>query len=305
MAAAAADVEATIQPGRRPHIPGSQRWIPRAAVLGSLAVATIAMPLIANSHESGPDLRADGAVVTGPRTLQVIAQGSTAPPISAAVAAPQTVRILSASRSDVRDPLPGCDPDTKVTSSNGHLTARELCKLPEDGEELQPAAASAWASLNEAFRVAFGRDVCLVSSYRSAAQQASVRAKRGSLAAAPGKSMHGWGLAIDLCSSETSSREIYAWLNTNGEVFGWANPSWAKRGGGGKYEPWHFEYTEGVRAVGGEYKLKNGRLSAVDPDGDDAGGSTGDSGDEGGAGGDAGPVAGGGTDNRPAGIGGN
>ena len=31
-----------------------------------------------------------------------------------------------------------------------------------------------------------------------------------------------------------------------GPVFGWSNPAWARRGGGGTFEPWHWEFTEAV-----------------------------------------------------------
>jgi hypothetical protein len=33
-------------------------------------------------------------------------------------------------------------------------------------------------------------------------------------------------------------------------VFGWENPAWARPGGSGPYERWHWEYTKGVMADG-------------------------------------------------------
>jgi D-alanyl-D-alanine carboxypeptidase len=36
--------------------------------------------------------------------------------------------------------------------------------------------------------------------------------------------------------------EHYAWLLENAPAFGWDNPAWARKGGSGPYEPWHFEY---------------------------------------------------------------
>ncbi len=256
----------------RDAAPTKHRWVPRAAVLGTLAAATIAVPISAgaqnstNHSPSGADFAGNGS---GPSALDVVTKAPAAPAISASVAAPAIpARDVAASRSLERDPLPGCDPSVEVTSENGNLTGHELCDLWQAGESLRPDAAVALSALNEAFRAEFGRDVCLVSSYRTVSSQASLRSTRGGLAAAPGKSMHGWGLAIDLCSQETGSKKVYAWLNENGPVYGWANPSWAKRGGGGSFEPWHFEYTKGVIEVGGDYSLnsKTGRLSRSSSD---------------------------------------
>jgi len=114
------------------------------------------------------------------------------------------------------------------------------------GEAVRADAAVALSALNEAFRVRFGRDLCLVDSYRSISSQYAVKASRGYLAATPGTSMHGWGLAIDLCGDEYRSSEVYGWLWENGPAYGWENPPWAQRGGMGNYEPWHFEYKPGV-----------------------------------------------------------
>jgi hypothetical protein len=36
-------------------------------------------------------------------------------------------------------------------------------------------------------------------------------------------------------------RPEYAWLAANGPKVGWHHPEWA-RAGGGREEPWHFEY---------------------------------------------------------------
>ena len=73
------------------------------------------------------------------------------------------------------------------------------------------------------------------------------------LAATPGSSNHGWGLAIDLCGAETNSSAAMGWLAENGPAYGWANPDWARRGGSGAYEPWHWEYVPGTTAMGTNY----------------------------------------------------
>ena len=83
-------------------------------------------------------------------------------------------------------------------------------------------------------------------------QQRAVKAQKGGLAAAPGKSNHGWGLAVDLCQDQTSGVK-WAWLNENGPAYGWANPAWALPGGSGPHERWHWEYVKGVKDDGEYY----------------------------------------------------
>lgn len=248
--------QGTSRPRRQvEQTPHRHRWVPRAAVLGTLAVATIAMPLSAGAEE-GPGVASpyEPEAVSGPSALDVIATRAESAQISATVAAAPDAgaRVAAASRSADRGPLPGCDPDAETVGTNGQLDPHSLCELWQPGESLRPDAAVSLSALNEAFRGRFGRDMCLVSSYRTLSSQAGLVATRGGFAASPGSSMHGWGLAVDLCSKETGSKEVYSWIIKNASTYGWANPKWAQRGGGGAYEPWHFEFTEGVEEVGGD-----------------------------------------------------
>ncbi|QAY63294.1 peptidase M15 [Xylanimonas allomyrinae] len=241
----------------QPETDGRRRgaWLPRVAVLGTLAAATIAAPLtplssVANGRGASP-FGLDHAP-SGPSTLDVVRARVATPATAPGIAAPPTVaRVASAaSRSADRDPLPGCSADVTVTSPNGHLTAAELCDLPfAPGMRLQPSAAVALTALNEAFRAEFGTNIGLVDSYRSLNRQYSVKETRGYLAAQPGTSMHGLGLAIDLSSAVTGSPAAYRWLVENGAAYGWENPPWARRGGTGNYEPWHFEFRPGVEKL--------------------------------------------------------
>ena len=43
----------------------------------------------------------------------------------------------------------------------------------------------------------------------------------------------------------TRSAAAMEWLSGNGPTFGWDNPAWARRGGSGPYEPWHWEFDVG------------------------------------------------------------
>ncbi|MFW2513153.1 M15 family metallopeptidase [Demequina sp. SO4-13] len=146
---------------------------------------------------------------------------------------------------DVSQHLPGCDPIDGWEGYNGRLTADSLCDVGQ-GEQLRNDAAVAFAELNNRFSQEFGRDICLIDGYRTLSSQYATKRSRGFLAATPGTSVHGWGLAIDLCSGDASGAPK-AWLEENGALWGWVNPSWAKSS---KWEPWHFEYEPGTDELG-------------------------------------------------------
>ncbi len=55
-------------------------------------------------------------------------------------------------------------------------------------------------------------------------------------------------MAVDLCA-ETYGGERGRWLRDNAATFGWENPAWARKGGSGYYEPWHWEYLPGRDAI--------------------------------------------------------
>ncbi|MCA5893847.1 M15 family metallopeptidase [Isoptericola sp. NEAU-Y5] len=235
----------------RHSAPAGHTWVTRIAVLGSLAAATIAVPLATDAHSGDKSPFDLDTPPSGPSTLALLTSGSDTPATSAAIAAaPRDVRVVAAaSRSAERSALPECDAGASIDGTNGALADHSLCDIWQDGEKLRADAAVALSALNEAFRARFGRNLCLVDSYRSISSQYAVKASRGFLAATPGTSMHGWGLAIDLCGKEYRSSDVYGWLWENGPAYGWENPPWAQRGGTGNYEPWHFEYRPGVEEV--------------------------------------------------------
>jgi hypothetical protein len=155
-----------------------------------------------------------------------------------------------ASRSQERDPLPGCDGLARVNAANGLLPESDLCTLWDGRNMLRADAAVALAELDLNFRAAFGRDICLDDSYRTLGAQRRVAFTRGGLAATPGTSNHGWGLAIDLCSVDSRSNPVMTWLRDNGPAYGWDNPVWARSGGSGPHEAWHWEYVPGTIELG-------------------------------------------------------
>ena len=128
--------------------------------------------------------------------------------------------------------------------ANGRVPAAEMRELSfAAGETLRRDAAAQLERLDVAFRARFGTHLDITDSYRSYDSQVAVRATKGYMAAVPGYSEHGWGVAVDLGGGvESFGTAEYEWLRENAPKFGWDNPAWA-RSGGSKPEAWHWEYT--------------------------------------------------------------
>lgn len=159
-------------------------------------------------------------------------------------------------------PAAGCTPQigdgtgsckiVKGNWPNGQIPAGALCTIKFDKRhKLRADAANALVRLNVAYRAHFGHNLCFTDSYRSLDAQISVRARKGNLAAIPGTSNHGWGLAIDGC--EFGGRpwivgsDLDVWMHENAPKYGWVHPGWAEPHGS-KPEPWHWGYLDGVHA---------------------------------------------------------
>lgn len=114
--------------------------------------------------------------------------------------------------------------------------------LTASGHRLRHDASIMFDLMSVDFMEEFGRPILLTDSYRDYATQVSLKARKPGLAATPGTSNHGWGLAVDLAGTEsqwgTAERQ---WLLDNGWKYGWFSPTWAQPGLG-RPEPWHFEY---------------------------------------------------------------
>ncbi len=88
-----------------------------------------------------------------------------------------------------------------------------------------------------------GHPIGINSTYRSYADQVRVKKTEGYLAATPGTSNHGWGLAMDLNYFDAG----YRWLWENADKFGF-NPlsGWGlSPNTPGKSEAWHWENLKG------------------------------------------------------------
>ena len=126
---------------------------------------------------------------------------------------------------------------------NGKIPVAGLCPLVgAPGESLRPGAAAAFNAMSIAYQKDTGSTICVTDSYRSYAEQVSVKAEKGKWAATPGKSEHGMGRAVDLCGGINSfGTPAHLWMKQNAPLYGWFHPDWAEPTGS-LPEPWHWEY---------------------------------------------------------------
>lgn len=134
-------------------------------------------------------------------------------------------------------------PEWATPQNNGKLNDCHL-KLVEGGQKMERNAATSWRYLvNECAKA--GVILTYTGLYRSLQQQQSLYLQRGGRGVAtPGKSMHGWGLAVDMSvngfgaaaeSVTPNACAVVAWIIT---VHGlpWA---WEGQIGKPSFEPWH------------------------------------------------------------------
>jgi hypothetical protein len=238
---------------------------PKVGIAGALGIATIAAPISGAMASAMPKAELNPIRVhafmpapavpalpdtsgMGVKVTQVVPATSFNSAVPAALAAPSKVIVSKASRSGEQSVLPNCSGVDSVpkNAQNGQLPAGALCTLWNPKHRLRADAAVALAKLNIAYKQKFGNNICLTDSYRTLAVQERLKITKPGLAATPGTSEHGWGLAVDLCDGiETGQGARYQWLRENAPDYGWNNPDWARVGGGGPYEPWHWEYVAG------------------------------------------------------------
>ncbi|TDC73906.1 hypothetical protein E1285_44060 [Actinomadura sp. 7K507] len=128
--------------------------------------------------------------------------------------------------------------------SNGRIPTKELCPLPQDDEFLRADAAVAFYKLNVAYEERFGEQMCVRSSYRSYEKQEELyESMSPGMAARPGNSKHGIGVAVDFCDGvQNEDSPQFKWLEDNSEKYDWIHPDWAYSS---PYEPWHWEFDIG------------------------------------------------------------
>ena len=126
---------------------------------------------------------------------------------------------------------------------NGRIPADALCPMwGAPGHLLRADAAAAFDSLAEAFASDVGRPLCVTDSYRPLDDQVRLYATKPHLAAVPGTSNHGWGVALDLCGGiQRFGTATHRWMQRYAPLHGWFHPGWAQQGGS-RPEAWHWEY---------------------------------------------------------------
>ena len=117
---------------------------------------------------------------------------------------------------------------------NGRVPWNALSTIAGTGHALWTPAARSF----EAMRDAAARDgvtIGITDSYRTYESQVDLAERKGlysqgGLAARPGTSDHGWGVAMDLRLDSTAQ----SWIRTNGATYGFAEDV--------PREPWHWAY---------------------------------------------------------------
>jgi hypothetical protein len=117
---------------------------------------------------------------------------------------------------------------------NGRIPSEALEQVGSTNHRLWAPAAGAFEDVLAA-AARDGVTIGVTDSYRSYDAQVDVAARKGlysqgGLAAAPGTSPHGWGLAVDLKLDATAQ----AWMRANGGRFGFVEDT--------PREPWHWVY---------------------------------------------------------------
>lgn len=117
---------------------------------------------------------------------------------------------------------------------NGKIPADALHAVGDTGHRLwAPAADALERAIADAARD--GVTIGITDSYRSYEAQVDVAARKGlysqgGLAAVPGTSDHGWGMAVDLRLDDAAQ----AWMRANGDRYGFVEDT--------PREPWHWAY---------------------------------------------------------------
>lgn len=121
---------------------------------------------------------------------------------------------------------------------NGRVPASALAPVGATGARMWQPAAQALTDLIAAAK-ADGVTIGVTEGYRPYAEQVSLAAAKGlyaagGLAAAPGTSEHGWGMAADLRLDSSA----LAWMRANGSRFGFVEST--------PRESWHWSYRPGA-----------------------------------------------------------
>jgi D-alanyl-D-alanine carboxypeptidase/Putative peptidoglycan binding domain len=120
---------------------------------------------------------------------------------------------------------------------NGQLPDSVLQPIGVARHRLHASAAAAFGQLRS-LAAAAGIDLTCTDSYRTLEQQKQLKQAKPNWSATPGKSVHGWGFAVDVSIGtppKSFGASVLQWLKDNGPPNGWFL-------GRPKDEPWHWVY---------------------------------------------------------------
>lgn len=125
-------------------------------------------------------------------------------------------------------------PAALLQYGNGKIPVELLTPIGINSHRLYAPAAEGFIAMRAA-AAAEGIDIGVTDSYRTYEQQVDLAArkglyKNGGLAAVPGTSKHGWGMAVDIDVDPAG----LAWMRANAERFGFVENV--------PREPWHWEF---------------------------------------------------------------
>nr|WP_281373372.1 M15 family metallopeptidase [Kineococcus aurantiacus] len=203
------------------------------------AAASAAVEQARATTEAAATAKASAEALVQQQLLAYAAQQRSAAGLDALTPDPAVVERARASlATDV-----SCTGGPLTGFANGQLPLDALCPLYGTADKvLRADAAHAFAAMSQAFEAQFGAPLSVTDAYRSLAEQVDVKSRKPGLAAVPGTSRHGLGLAVDLGGGVQDAGSVqHQWLDRNAALFGFVNPAWAQ-GSPGPFEPWHWEY---------------------------------------------------------------
>ncbi len=147
---------------------------------------------------------------------------------------------------------------------NGQLPDAMLHRIGIGSHRLYRSAADGFAAWRALASTA-GIDLTCTDSYRTLDEQIDLKRRKPQWSATPGRSVHGWGFAVDLSIGrppKAFGHSVLGWLKENGPPLGWFL-------GRPKDEPWHWVF-RGIAGGATEGGASGERLgSATQNDGAD------------------------------------
>ena len=214
-----------------------------AAAAAAHAAETAAVEASTFRTQADAALRQQREVLSVSETQLAQAQDAAASAAQREQAIAAANALAAADGNRVTGPVGDCRGGDVEHYPNGMIPLSALCRLAAQPDHyLRADAALAFDTMSRAFAARFGTPICVTDSYRTYAEQVRLKAAKPGLAATPGMSNHGWGTATDLCGGiQSFGTAEHQWLAANAPLYNWFLPSWARQGGG-KPEPWHFEF---------------------------------------------------------------